>query len=415
MWVLEVTADISTTYDIDVGAEVVVPPLLEIGATREASWGESLWSFDGIEGQNLRVSLPGVGDDFVNYATFESTIQIFDPTRKLVPFSVFEDPRDISREITLEASGLYLIRINGSRGYSILINEISTVSRGLLIPGDSPVVASIDAVGQRDEWALDAELGQRVLVTASDVGSFGPPSLTALHPGGFDVASGALNSEGDATGLVVEVGEDPLIIELASGAASTATGEYELAATSVLPTDRGVLEFATAAIGELSSSGALDRWTFEAVEAQEFEVAFTETFAQLDVTFRDAALNPQPHFIRSDGAPVFVAPSDGTYHLDVHANSVWATGTYELTMTEAVDLDVDRGPIALGDEVTGTLLDGAQVDSWALFVDTAGTTVHIDVVADPDSNLDPTVWIFGASFADFDDDSGVSLNPSLSP
>lgn len=176
-------------------------------------------------------------------------------------------------------------------------------------------------------------------------------------------------------------------------------------------------------VGVVEAQGDIDYFKFLGVGGETYQAAL-----ELD------DLNDALMFLRSDGGTCILTasidynvsgaplirwpiPADGTYYLSVENATGISTGAYVLSLETTSDVPTDdhgnescsASVIDPGDEVSGIISEGVEVD-WFRFQADAGTTYVIVVTLGTLDDSLLALWdTDGATVLEFNDDTGLTL------
>ena len=306
----------------------------------------------------------------------------------------------------------------------------------VLVPGEavSGEITDSDAYEisrntHTDAWTLVAEEGEAFAVTlrSDDFDTY----LIVHAPDGSvlvqdDDSAGDLNSRAEFR--TFEAGRYTV---LATAFSSEGRGSYSLVADAIDPSlladprralSRTPIGFGDTIEGTLERSDALipardanaDGYTFEAEAGQRFEINLTS--ASFDTYLRLVGPTGESVMMDDDGGEStnsrirYTAAHAGTYTIVATAYSSDGAGAYTVSLTEGfVDAMDAAQSVALGDEVSATLVDGMA----NFVVDlNAGQTVIAEAMSD---DVDTVIEVYDASenFFGSDDDGGEGTNSRL--
>ena len=329
------------------------------------------------------------------------------------PASGPDDPRD--------ADGNGVVNVLDGRqctGQCILPNcerppEPASLSCGDLVSG------SIDAAGETDQFTFSAEAGDVVSITVSDTdGEFVTTgadarvflfSPTGVQLGLFDADSEQVFTLPDSGTYTIEVRANNLV----------STGSYNLNLECLVPPspDAVALGCGDLVSGSIDAPAEVDVFHFSAEAGDVVSITVADTGGDFLTTGADARVflfsptGVQLGLFDADSEQVFTLPESGTYVIEVKANNLVSTGSYNLNLECLVLPSPDAVALGCGDLVSGSIGAPAEVDVFHFSAE-AGDVVSI-TVSDTDGEFvttgaDARVFLFsptGVQLGLFDADS----------
>jgi hypothetical protein len=296
---------------------------------------------------------------------------------------------------------------------------------GSVLQDHVAVSAAINRPGDFNRHTVYATLGDVITIGVSPAGSGLIPQIELYNPDGVLVATATVdNSQADGDALV-----SALVAEATGVYIAFVTGEASSTGTYLISYGNGVSRedvrrgetFPDQPVeGHITRRGLREVWSLFLREGDVISAAASPSDAVFDPTLElvapDGALILQDTDSGGDRAALISAgraPVDGLYHLYVTAAGGFGAGAYSLVW-RYVNLAPTPTP------QPGTVLVMSYVDTvppetyqFYPFQGRAGTQVLIQVIAQPETNLDPVAALLdieGIVIAEGDDTEG-SLNP----
>lgn len=280
------------------------------------------------------------------------------------------------RTLTLAQAGTYTVRINASNlvttgSYAIGLECLRPAAAvdvalepGVLIPDIIAAPAEVDL------YTLDAQAGERVLVTVTQTtagfNNLVHARTTVLSPSGVPVLTFDSNAQ-----RTITFGESGRWVFYVNASNLFTSGQYALGIESLAPigpTD-GALSPGSLVPAEISSPAEVDLYTFEGTQGQRILLTATQTTAGFNnlVHARVSVITPSGTVLvtfDSNAQRTLTLPASGTYLLQVNASNLFTAGSYNLGLESLAPLGPVDGTLAVGGLISATIASPAEVDVY---------------------------------------------------
>jgi|CXWL01.1.fsa_nt_gi hypothetical protein len=418
----------------------------EIGPEADADW----YRFRVDSGQRYHFTLNAVNAE--DGTGLDPTLALYDAQGNQIAFN--DDAADLnsalnyipstSSDIFVEARGFgetsvgrYELRVAASEAPADDFGNDSS-SRERIAPGRARAGA-IDYEGDVDWFRISVRSGQRYRIAldgGEEEGRLGDPVLRLIDRDGAEIASNDDSESGLNSALDYVPGESAELYVEAAGFGGEQLGAYTLSVTAEpLPVDEaapGASTRARLALGqnvnsEIAYPNDSDWYRVRLAEGQayRFTLAGNGDAPLSDPILRVRNSAGEELALDDDGGDglnsylEFVAPSAGTYFLDVRSFSDGETGGYTLAAAEGdipQNASTDATLAASGDYREGRLGAAGDHDWYRLdLAEAQSVRIALDASAGADSVGDPMVVVYGPDGAELarDDDGGAGLNAWL--